>query len=84
MNAHSVDFSKMELQPGDSDPEDFFPLSTTSPPENRAVCYLAHLTRETHRIILDNIDRSPIYSGVIEGASARATVRRGDEDHDLP
>lgn len=70
MNAHSVDFSKMELQPGDSDPEGFS-FETTSPPENRAVCYLTYTNEETHRIILDNIDRSPIYSGVIEGIGPR-------------
>ena len=70
VNAHSVDFSKMELQPGDSDPEGFS-FETTSPPENRAVCYLTYTNEETHRIILDNIDRSPIYSGVIEGIGPR-------------
>ena len=70
VNAHSVDFSKMELQPGDSEPEGFS-FETTVPPENRAVCYLTYTNEETHRIILDNIDRSPIYSGVIEGVGPR-------------
>ena len=70
VNAHSVDFSKMELQPGDSEPEGFS-FETTVPPENRAVCYLTYTNEETHRIILDNIDRSPIYSGVIEGIGPR-------------
>ena len=36
-------------------------------PENRAVCYLTYTNEETHRIIRENLDRSPIYSGVIEG-----------------
>ena len=60
----------MELQPGDSEPEGFS-FETTVPPENRAVCYLTYTNEETHRIILDNIDRSPIYSGVIEGIGPR-------------
>ncbi len=70
VNAHSVDFSKMELQPGDSEPEGFS-FETTTPPENRAVCYLTYTNEQTHRIILDNIDRSPIYSGLIEGIGPR-------------
>ncbi len=70
VNARTVDFSKMELQPGDEDPEGFS-FDTATPPENRAVCYLTYTNAETHRIILDNLDRSPIYSGVIEGIGPR-------------
>ena len=70
VNARSIDFSRMELQPGDSDPLPFS-FRTETPPENRAVCYLTYTTEETHRIILDNLDRSPIYSGVIEGIGPR-------------
>ena len=70
VNARSIDFSQMEVQLGDSDPQPFS-FSTTQPPENRAVCYLTYSTPETHRIILDNLDRSPIYSGVIEGVGPR-------------
>ena len=70
VNARTVDFTKMELQPGDTDPEGFS-FDTLTPPENRAVCYLTYTNAETHRIILDNLDRSPIYSGVIEGIGPR-------------
>ena len=70
VNARSVDFSKMELQPGDDEPEGFS-FDTVTPPENRAVCYLTYTNERTHRIILDNLDRSPIYSGVIEGIGPR-------------
>lgn len=70
VNARSVDFSKMELQPGDDEPEGFS-FETVLPPENRAVCYLTYTNKNTHRIILDNIDRSPIYSGVIESVGPR-------------
>ena len=70
VNSRSVDFSKMELQEGDSEPEGFS-FDTVTPPENKAVCYLTYTNEETHKIILDNIDRSPIYSGVIEGIGPR-------------
>lgn len=70
VNQRSVDFSKMELQEGDSETEPFS-FSTTQPPENKAVCYLTYTNEETHEIIRRNIDRSPIYSGVIEGIGPR-------------
>ena len=74
----SVDFSKMELQEGDPDPLPFS-FETKNVPENRAVCYLTYTNEETHRIIRENLDRSPIYSGVIEGigpGTARPSRRR--------
>ena len=70
VNARSIDFSKMEVQRGDEDPLPFS-FSTEQVPENRAVCWLTYTTEETHRIILENLDRSPIYSGVIEGVGPR-------------
>ena len=70
VNARSVDFSKMEVQRGDEDPLPFS-FSTEEVSENRAVCWLTYTTEETHRIILENLDRSPIYSGVIEGVGPR-------------
>ncbi|MCF0137715.1 MAG: tRNA uridine-5-carboxymethylaminomethyl(34) synthesis enzyme MnmG [Oscillospiraceae bacterium] len=70
VNSRSVDFSKMELQEGDAEPEGFS-FDTLTPPENKAVCHLTYTNEETHRIILDNIHRSPIYSGVIEGVGPR-------------
>ena len=66
----SVDFSKMELQEGDPDPLPFS-FQTRDVPENRAVCYLTYTNEDTHRIIRENLDRSPIYSGVIEGVGPR-------------
>ena len=70
INARSVDYSKMELQPGDEEPEGFS-FDTVTPPENKAVCWLTYTNERTHKIILDNLDRSPIYSGVIEGVGPR-------------
>ena len=70
VNARTVDFSKMELQPGDAEPEPFS-FSTEAAPENRAVCYLTYTNERTHEIIRANLGRSPIYSGVIEGVGPR-------------
>ena len=70
VNRRSVDFSKMELQPGDEDIEPFS-FTTTEPLYNRAVCYLTYTNERTHEIIRANLDRSPIYSGVIEGIGPR-------------
>ena len=70
VNARTVDFSQMELQEGDREIEPFS-FSTTSAPNNSAVCYLTYTNERTHEIIRANLDRSPIYSGVIEGVGPR-------------
>ena len=70
VNRRSVDFSKMEIQVGDAEPQPFS-FSTEKVPENRAVCYLTYTNERTHAIIRENLDRSPIYSGVIEGIGPR-------------
>ena len=70
VNARSVDFSQMEVQPGD---ERVLPFSfeTAEPPENRAVCWLTYTNAATHAVIRANLDRSPLFSGVIEGIGPR-------------
>ena len=70
VNARTVDFSQMELQEGDREIEPFS-FSTTGAPNNSAVCYLTYTNERTHEIIRANLDRSPIYSGVIEGVGPR-------------
>jgi tRNA uridine 5-carboxymethylaminomethyl modification enzyme len=70
VNARTVDFSKMELQPGDAEIVPFS-FSTEHAPANRAVCYLTYTNAETHRVIRENLHRSPLYSGVIEGVGPR-------------
>ena len=70
VNRRSIDFSKMELQPGDETPEPFS-FRTEHSLENRAVCYLTYTNEETHRIIMDNIHRSPMYDGTISGVGPR-------------
>lgn len=66
----TIDFSKMEVQPGDEDPEPFS-FTTKEAPVNRAVCYLTYTNQETHRIIRENLDRSPLYNGTIESTGPR-------------
>ena len=70
VNARSVDYDEMELQPGDALPVPFS-YATADPPENRAVCWLTWTTEETKRIVQKNLDRAPMYSGLIEGVGPR-------------
>lgn len=70
INARSVDFSQMQLQTGD-DAAEPFSFFTDEPPQNRAVCYLTYTNPETHRILRENLDRSPLYTGVIDGVGPR-------------
>jgi len=70
VNARSVDFSKMELQPGDEDGL-AFSFSTETPPKNQAVCWLTYTNEETHTIIRNNFHRSPLFDGTIEGVGPR-------------
>ena len=70
INRRSVDFSKMELQPGDESIEPFS-FRTEHTPYNAAVCYLTYTNEETHRIIRQNLHRSPMYDGTISGVGPR-------------
>ena len=70
VNRRSIDFSKMEVQNGD---ERTVPFSFESqePPENKVSCHITYTNEKTKQIILDNLDRSPMYSGKIEGKGPR-------------
>jgi len=70
VNRRSIDFSKMELQPGDETPEPFS-FRTEHKLENRAVCYLTYTNEKTHEIIRRNLYRSPMYDGTISGVGPR-------------
>ena len=70
INRRSIDFSKMELQPGDETPEPFS-FRTEGGINNQAVCYLTYTNEETHKIIRDNLHRSPMYDGTISGVGPR-------------
>ena len=66
----SIDFSELEVQEGDSRVVPFS-YSTETPPENKVVCHISYTNDETKRVILENINRSPLYAGEIEGAGPR-------------
>lgn len=66
----SIDFSELEVQEGDSRVVPFS-YSTETPPENKVVCHISYTNDETKRIILENINRSPLYAGDIEGVGPR-------------
>lgn len=72
VDKRSIDFTKMEIQQGD---EKVVPFSFSTDPESvqkeQAVCWLTYTNNKTHEIIRENIDRSPLFSGVIEGTGPR-------------
>ena len=70
VNARSVDFDEMEVQPGDEDPQPFS-FSTDKAPQNRACCYLTYTNEKTHEIIRRNFARSPLFNGTIESVGPR-------------
>ena len=70
VNRRSIDFSKMGVQPGDETAEPFS-FRTTHKVNNSAVCYLTYTNEETHRIIRENLYRSPMYDGTISGVGPR-------------
>ena len=72
VHRRSIDFSKLECQPGDPDNAlQPFSFMTDAPMHNKVECWIAYTNPETHRIILDNIQRSPLYGGMIEGVGPR-------------
>ena len=72
IDKRSIDFSKMEEQFGD---ERVVPFSFSTDPESVQIdqesCWLTYTNEETHKIIRENLDRSPLYSGMIEGTGPR-------------
>ena len=66
----SIDFSDTEVQKGDETVTPFS-FSTDTPPENTVVCHMSYTNDETKRVILENINRSPLYAGVIAGVGPR-------------
>jgi tRNA uridine 5-carboxymethylaminomethyl modification enzyme len=86
IDGRSVDFTKMSRQIGDEYPWPFS-YSTEILPENKTSCWITKTTNETHKIIRDNLDRSPLYQGIIKGKGPRycpsiedKVVRFGDRD----
>ncbi len=80
IDARSIDFEKMEVQPGD-EPVTPFSFLTDKPPENLEQCYLTWTNGQTHEIIRRNIHRSPMFSGDIKGTGARYCPSIEDKVH---
>ena len=70
INGRSIDYSVLEVQPGEEQIQNFS-FKTRKKRKNRAVCYLTYTNENTHQIIRDNLDRAPMYSGLIKGVGPR-------------
>lgn len=70
LDGNTIDFSRLEPQSGDEPPLPFS-FSNEKITQKQLPCYMTYTNQETHRIILENLDRSPLYSGVIEGIGPR-------------
>ena len=71
INKNSIDFSKMEIQEGDENPQAFSFEDKLESKEKQLPCYLTYTNQKTHDIIRANLHRSPLFSGVIEGTGPR-------------
>jgi len=87
LDGRTIDFSKMEPQEGDNPITPFSFMTDPNTLKNTSTCYLTYTTLETHRIILDNLDKAPMYAGTIKGTGARycpsiedKVVRFADKD----
>jgi tRNA uridine 5-carboxymethylaminomethyl modification enzyme len=86
LDGKTIDFSGLDAQLGDEPPKPFS-FSTKKIRQKQLPCYITYTNEETHKIILDNLDKSPLYSGVIEGTGPRycpsiedKVVRFSDKD----
>ena len=70
LDGRTIDYSGLDAQPGDEPPVPFSFL-TTRIETPQTVCHITHTTDETHRLIIGNLDRAPIYSGQISGTGPR-------------
>ncbi|HEV2113537.1 MAG TPA: tRNA uridine-5-carboxymethylaminomethyl(34) synthesis enzyme MnmG, partial [Terriglobales bacterium] len=70
LDGRSIDWSRFQLQPGDDDPTPFS-FRTKEIRQKQVPCYIAFTTEETHRIIAENVHRSPMYSGQIQSIGPR-------------
>ena len=70
INGRSIDYSKLEVQNGEQDIQNFS-FITKHKPKNKAVCYLTYTNETTHEIIRKNLDKAPVFSGLIKGIGPR-------------
>jgi len=82
IDGRSIDFSVMEVQPGDLDPIPVFSVMGTAAMHPRQMpCWITHTNEQTHDIIRSGLDRSPMYTGVIEGVGPRYCPSIEDKIH---
>ncbi|BBG28821.1 glucose inhibited division protein A [Zymobacter palmae] len=81
LDARSIDFSKLAVQPGDTPVPVMSFLGNREMHPRQVNCYIAHTNERTHDIIRNNLDRSPMYSGVIEGVGPRYCPSIEDKIH---
>ena len=70
INGRSIDYSKLEVQHGEENIQNFS-FMTKDKPKNVAVCYLTYTNKNTHSIIKSNLDKAPVFSGLIKGVGPR-------------
>lgn len=70
VDGRTIDYSRLEVQKGEDDIQTFS-FMTKTPPKNVSNCYLTYTTKDTHKIILDNLDLAPMYNGSIKGTGPR-------------
>lgn len=72
VHGNTIDYSKTEIQPGDTEPHLFsFTSDLESYRTDQVPCWLTYTTEETHEIIRENLDRAPMFTGIVEGVGAR-------------
>jgi tRNA uridine 5-carboxymethylaminomethyl modification enzyme len=81
LDARSLDFSKMEIQPGDEPRPVFSFIGSTDQHPQQIPCYITHTNEKSHEIIRQGLDRSPMYTGVIEGVGPRYCPSIEDKIH---
>lgn len=81
IDAKSVDFSRLEEQPGDTPTPVMSYIGSREMHPRQVSCHIAHTNEQTHQIIFDNLDRSPMFSGVIEGVGPRYCPSIEDKVH---
>jgi tRNA uridine 5-carboxymethylaminomethyl modification enzyme len=82
LDGRTIDFDRLERQPGDTDPVPVFSfLGTPDQHPDQLPCWITHTTAHTHDIIRDGLDRSPMYTGVIEGVGPRYCPSIEDKIH---
>ncbi|HEX5430645.1 MAG TPA: tRNA uridine-5-carboxymethylaminomethyl(34) synthesis enzyme MnmG [Bryobacteraceae bacterium] len=83
LDGRSIDWSRFEAQPGDPDPTPFS-FVTNRIDREQVPCYIAYTTPETHQILRENMERSPLFSGQIEGIGPRYCPSIEDKIHKFP